>query len=717
MLCITGDNFDRFVTADTHWLAPDNFQETPEPLIATRTSPTNIGLQLLATASASNLGFLTRGELADRPERAFDAMERMPRVQGHFFNWYNLADLTVLDPPYVSTVGSGNLAGHLVALAQGCAEMVLAPVDDARVWSAIEAEVGPRADAHRAWVGERLLAYQSAVFDLRRRAVSADTDTAAAMLWARQRLQATADELSTFDLDPECDASVSLREAASSSPAAAALATRLDALAARAREMAAAMDFRLVYDEKRRLFSIGYDARTGIRDESLYDLLASESRLASFMAGLHAARLSGGTGAGDDPCAALRCAIALEPDETRDVVLLLGAAESDTAARTLIARYASPAAASRAIRDAADSWNDRLSVVTVRTPDPQFDTMLNRWSLYQALSCRTWARSAFYQSSGAYGFRDQLQDSMALVYAEPAIARAHLLLAANRQFVEGDVQHWWHEPSGRGVRTRFSDDLAWLPFVADHYVRVTGDDAVLDARVTYLDMRPLEAGEQEAYDLPSVADATGSLYDHCVRAIERACTAGGHGLPLTGAGDWNDGMNRIGARGKGESVWLAWFLATTLRSFAVHAEARGDADVATRWRARAQDHAAAAERSAWDGDRYRRAFYDDGSPLGTAADEECRIDAIAQSWAVLSGLADPARARSAMRSVNELLVRDDTGLVLLLTPRSTGRRAIRGTSRAICQAFERMEHSTRTPRSGWYSRWRGSATATAPPRL
>jgi cyclic beta-1,2-glucan synthetase len=1625
--------FDRFVTEETHWLAPDNFQETPKPSIASRTSPTNIGLQLLATASAFDLGFLTRGEMIDRLERAFDAMERMPRINGHFYNWYDLSDLGVLDPPYVSTVDSGNLAGHLVALAQGCSEIALAPLDNGRVWAAVDTERVPRAEAGGSWIGERVLAYQSAVLELRRRTAPADSDGAATMLWVRQRLQATADELSSFGLDPECDASVSLREVAATSPVASTLVARLDALAVRAREMAMAMDFRLVYDERRRLFSIGYDARSGTRDESLYDLLASESRLASFIAiskddvpvehwfhlgrsltvadgatalvswsgtmfeylmpllvmpnrpfslldqtceaavrrqiaygetrgvpwgiseaaynlrdrhgtyqyrafgvpdlalkrglasdlvvapyatalaltvdahealdnlavlerhgalgpygfydaldytrrdedervaivrthmahhiamslvafdnalsvgdgpsegvwqrrftsdpavrstalllderiprryvprpaqsnapvvmptaaattriavhevttphtpephvallgghaysvlltnagsgysradeidvlrwradgtrddtghwiyikdltaerlwsaahhptcatadsyratfaadrvvfarrdgavetqteivvvaseqaevrrvmlvnrsrvareleltsygevvlcpagadrahpafqklfvetervqdgallasrrprsvdeqwpwcvhvvatgperlgditcetdrarflgrgrtaraplaldrdgplsgtvgavldpivalrvrvrvepgraaviafttaiastreaalqiadryrdsaagerasslarteaevelrdldiapadlalfqelagaliyphealrasaderakvtrgqtalwsqgisgdwpivlatirasagvasvrqllvahrywrmkgircdlvilntkthsyaqelhdqlmtvamssgeggvlerpggvfvrradhlspgdeallravarihvscdgvglgeivaanllshatrapaeptsparsdksfrparvtvvqspappangyggltaggdyaidvagervppapwaniianpaigccitergggfcwaenshffrltpwsndpvsdpcgevlylrdldsgamwtptpgpagavgaeshspryvvthspgvtrfshsrddiateltigvpradavkighlrivnrsavarhlsltsyvewvlgterehtrhqlhtrydassgailaqnlfapdftsrvafswiservashtarrdhfvgrngdlvspaGLTAPQLSGESGAGFDPCAAINCSITVDAGETHDVVVLLGVAESDDAARTLIERYRSPDGAASAIQDAAESWNDRLSVITARTPDPEFDVMLNRWSLYQALSCRMWARSALYQSSGAYGFRDQLQDSMALVYAEPAIARAHLLRAASRQFPEGDVQHWWHEPSGRGVRTRFSDDLAWLPFVADHYVRVTGDNGVLDERAGYLDMRQLAAGEQEAYDLPGVSDVAGSLYDHCVRAIERACTVGDHGLPLIGAGDWNDGMNRVGAHGKGESVWLAWFLVANLRAFAVHAETRRDIELAVRWRARADAYAAAAERHAWDGAWYRRAFYDDGTPLGTAADDECRIDAIAQSWAVLSGAADPERARMAMQSVNEHLIRDDAGLLLLLAP-------------------------------------------------
>lgn len=384
--------------------------------------------------------------------------------------------------------------------------------------------------------------------------------------------------------------------------------------------------------------------------------------------GLRAEKLSGATGAGYDPCAALQCEIALEPNETKDVTILLGAASSDLDARWLIDQYGTPASAAKAVGEAITAWDQRLSVIRVHTPEPEFDALFNRWSLYQALSCRMWARSALYQSGGAYGFRDQLQDCMAFVYAEPAVTRAHLLRAAGRQFVEGDVQHWWHEPSGRGVRARFSDDLAWLPFVADHYVRVTGDSSVWEERAPYLTMRPLRADEQEVYDLPALSDETGSLYEHAVRAIERACTVGAHGLPLIGSGDWNDGMNRVGAQGNGESVWLAWFLTATLRRFAAHADARGEARRAACWRARADGYVAAAERTAWDGAWYLRAYYDDGAALGTAGDEECRIDAIAQSWAVLSGAAEPARARTAMRAVNEQLVREDLRLMLLLAP-------------------------------------------------
>jgi cyclic beta-1,2-glucan synthetase len=278
--------FERFVTADTHWLAPDNFQESPTPVVASRTSPTNIGLQLLATASACDLGFLTRGELIERLERAFDSLDRMPRVRGHFFNWYSLENLRVLDPPYVSTVDSGNLAGHLVALAEGCTSIAGAPVDDGRAWAAIEAEGVTHGQVGGAWVGERLLAYQGAMLELRRRTQVSTTDTAAAAttLWARQRLEAAAAELAQFELDPEADTAASLRVVAATSPTAASLVGRLDALARRAREMATAMDFRLVYEPQRRLFAIGYDARSGTLDDAMYDLLASESRLASFIA-------------------------------------------------------------------------------------------------------------------------------------------------------------------------------------------------------------------------------------------------------------------------------------------------------------------------------------------------------------------------------------------------------------------------------------------------
>ena len=379
-------------------------------------------------------------------------------------------------------------------------------------------------------------------------------------------------------------------------------------------------------------------------------------------------KLTGTTGAGFDPCAALRCSITLAPGEAKEVVVLLGSARGEDEARAVIARCGSVERAAEVSKASIDAWSARLGTITVRTPSDELNALVNRWSLYQALACRMWARSALYQSSGAFGFRDQLQDCMAFVYAEPAIAREHIMRAAGRQFPEGDVQHWWHEPSDRGVRTKFSDDLAWLPFVADHYVRVSGDTGVWDETAPYLEMRGLTESEHEIYDKPQRSDRVGSLYEHCVKALDRACTRGEHGLPLMGSGDWNDGMSRVGVHGKGESVWLAWFLIATLRRFAVHAEVRHDAAVADRCRHRADEYAAAVDRHAWDGAWYRRAYFDDGSPLGSASEPECQIDSIAQSWSVLSEAGDPVRTVTAMKSVMERLVREDDRMILLLTP-------------------------------------------------
>ncbi len=378
--------------------------------------------------------------------------------------------------------------------------------------------------------------------------------------------------------------------------------------------------------------------------------------------------LSGLTGAGLDPCAALQCRITLAPGESREVTVLLGAMPDLGGARRAVADWADPARAAAAIAADVGGWEHRLSAIRVTTPDPAFDAMLNRWSLYQALGCRIWARSGLYQSSGAYGFRDQLQDVLALVYAEPGLAREHILRAAARQFLEGDVQHWWHPDTGRGIRTRFSDDLAWLPYVVDQYVRVTGDRTVLDEPAPFLRMRTLGTGEHERYDLPETTTETATVHEHCLRALRRATTAGTHGLPLMGGGDWNDGMNRVGMAGQGESVWLAWFLATTLRSYAVHADDRGETDAAAGFRHWADGYVAAVETHAWDGGWYRRAFFDDGTVLGSAVNEECRIDSIAQSWSVISGAGLPERQAKAMASLEQFLVREDARLIELLAP-------------------------------------------------
>lgn len=385
-------------------------------------------------------------------------------------------------------------------------------------------------------------------------------------------------------------------------------------------------------------------------------------------AALQRAGLSGAVGATIDPCCALQVTVTLEPGETREISMLLGAAPGESAVRELIMRHRGPGDANIALGVALQSWNRRLSTIAVRTPERKFDLMLNRWSLYQTLSCRMWGRSALYQSSGAFGFRDQLQDAMALVYTDPHIAREQIVRAAARQFVEGDVQHWWHPQSGRGVRTRFSDDLVWLPYVLAHYVSVTSDTGILDEELPYLTMRPLAPDEHEIYDLPQVSEESGNIHDHCTRALRRACTKGVHGLPLIGSGDWNDGMNRVGIEGKGESVWLAWFLITTLQKFCVHADARGDKALGDELRARAEEYRIAVEASAWDGEWYRRAYFDDGSPLGSSTSDECRIDSIAQSWSVISGAGDPERRKIAMQSLNSHLVKEDARLLMLLTP-------------------------------------------------
>ena len=378
-------------------------------------------------------------------------------------------------------------------------------------------------------------------------------------------------------------------------------------------------------------------------------------------------RLSGATGAGMDPCAVLQTSVDLAAGARQEIVILLG--EADTAGvaadRIREARAADIDALQARI---AQFWSDTLSAVQVRTPDRSMDIMLNSWLLYQTIACRLWARAAFYQAGGAYGFRDQLQDVTAITTTRRDLTRAHLLRAAARQFPEGDVQHWWHPPSGRGVRTRISDDRLWLPWAVDAYLAVTGDSGLLDEPVPFITGPPLREGQEDAYYAPEPSGESASLYEHCARAVDVSLGLGSHQLPLMGTGDWNDGMNRVGMHGRGESVWLGWFLCTVLGAFIPIAEARADRGRAARWKAHLKLLRGSLEREGWDGDWYRRAFFDDGTPLGSATNLECRIDSIAQSWSVLSGAADPARATRAMAAVDEYLIRRGDGLVLLFTP-------------------------------------------------
>jgi cyclic beta-1,2-glucan synthetase len=377
--------------------------------------------------------------------------------------------------------------------------------------------------------------------------------------------------------------------------------------------------------------------------------------------------LSKRTGAGLDPCAALQTVFSLEPAGCTEIVFFLGEEADAPRAQALLARYRS-ADLEAVLQTVIARWEAFLGTVQVKTPDRALDLMLNRWLLYQTLACRLWARSAFYQASGAYGFRDQLQDSMALVLANPALAREHLLRAAARQFVQGDVQHWWLPDTGQGVRTRITDDRVWLAYVAAHYVATSGDRSVLDEAVPFLEGPVLDAREVDAFFLPTVGEKTASLFEHCAQALEGSLGLGVHGLPLFGSGDWNDGMNRVGSGGRGESIWLGWMLYSTLTTFARLARARGEEERATRWLAAAGSLQGALEATGWDGEWYRRGYYDDGTPLGSASDAECRIDSIAQSWSVISGAAEPARAEQAMTSLVAQLVRPESDLALLFTP-------------------------------------------------
>ncbi len=413
-------------------------------------------------------------------------------------------------------------------------------------------------------------------------------------------------------------------------------------------------------------FNVDAPKRTVSGDRT--EFIGRNGSLAS-PAALRRARLSGKVGAGLDPCAAIQVPFELLPGQERELVFVLGVGGRRNAdASGLLQRCGAPGAAQAALEAVHAHWRRVLGAVQIATPDPALDVLANGWLMYQTIACRLWARSGYYQSGGAFGFRDQLQDAMAVVHTEPALLREQLVLAANHQFVEGDVQHWWHPPSDRGVRTHCSDDYLWLPLAAQRYIQATGDVGVLDEQAGFLEGRALKPDEDSYYDLPTRAGQGADLYEHCVRAVLRGLRFGEHGLPLIGSCDWNDGMDRVGAEGKGESVWLAFFLVEVLQCFAKVATLRADHPFATRCQSEALQLARNIEQHAWDGQWYRRAYFDDGTPLGSSSNEECQIDSISQSWSVLSGAADPQRARSAMQALDARLVRRDFGLVQLLDP-------------------------------------------------
>ncbi len=378
--------------------------------------------------------------------------------------------------------------------------------------------------------------------------------------------------------------------------------------------------------------------------------------------------LGGSLGAGYDPCGAMQVSIRLEPGETKELFFVLGVAADLPEAEKTVDTFVSPEAARRALDDVQTFWEEKLQVIQVNTPDPSMNIMLNGWLLYQVISCRLWARSGFYQAGGAFGFRDQLQDSLSLSVIWPDIARKQILKHAAHQFIEGDVLHWWHEPTGKGTRTRISDDFLWLPYVTAEYIRITGDMEILQVVVPFLEEEVLKEHEDERYCSPRMSEASSTLYDHCIRALENGLKFGERGLPLMGSGDWNDGMNTVGNQGKGESVWLGWFLCDVLGKFIPLCEQAGDEDRTQRYIEINAGMVQAIEENGWDGNWYRRAFFDNGTILGSANNRECKIDSLAQSWAVISGVGDPVRAHKAMESMEDYLVKREEGLIKLLTP-------------------------------------------------
>jgi len=379
-------------------------------------------------------------------------------------------------------------------------------------------------------------------------------------------------------------------------------------------------------------------------------------------------KLSNYSGSGEEPCISENIKISLEPNEEKEIVIMFGESDSLDKMMELTQKYSSFEVVNKELNNSKEYWKSLLHTITVKTPDETMNLLMNGWLMYQTIVCRVWARTAFYQSGGAYGFRDQLQDVMSLSYIRPEVTRRQILINSSRQFLEGDVQHWWHPIVNSGIRTRFSDDLLWLPYVTLDYIRNTGDYSILDEKVNYIDDEPLKEGEDERYTIARKSEKSESVYEHCVKAIEKALKFGVHNIPLMGSGDWNDGMNTVGNKGKGESVWLGWFMYSILKNFKDIAKLKKDEYRVQRYNELSEFIRENIEKNAWDGDWYRRAYFDDGTPLGSAENEECQIDSLAQSWGIISGAAEPSRAKRAMTSLEKYLVKEDKGVVLLLTP-------------------------------------------------
>jgi cyclic beta-1,2-glucan synthetase len=378
--------------------------------------------------------------------------------------------------------------------------------------------------------------------------------------------------------------------------------------------------------------------------------------------------LSGALGAGYDPCAALQVKVNIKSNETIELVFILGMANDISLVEELVDTFKSVDKAKESLNKAKLFWKEKLQAVQVNTPDTSMNIMLNGWLLYQTISCRLWARSAFYQAGGAFGFRDQLQDCLSITSIWPQIAKKQIIKHAQHQFVEGDVLHWWHEPAGKGPRTRISDDYLWLPYVTAEYIRITGDSEILKTDIPFLQDAILGVHEDERYSQPAISEQVSSLYDHCIRSIEYGLKFGERGLPLIGGGDWNDGMNTVGNNGKGESVWLGWFLCATLEKFIPICREMSEHDKAERYLMLIDQIVEAIEENAWDGNWYKRAFFDNGVPLGSTVNSECKIDSVAQSWAVISGKGEPERATKAMNSLEDYLIMREEGIIKLLTP-------------------------------------------------